>query len=110
MLNPLKSENINLAEISFVKLVPVGHINKPTSVKEMNEQMKFLNKCLEELPKGRIIGKNVSTFMFTYEDLPGRYEQVTYHIGWKRKPYWLEEEEMKNTAESPAAPAEIQSP
>jgi len=101
---PTSSESINLAEITFVKLVSVGHINKPTSREEMEEQIRFLNRCLEELPRGRIIGRNVSTFMFTYEDLPGRYEQTTYHIGWKRKPYWLQEEEMKGPSAQATAP------
>ena len=90
MQNPVSSESIDLAEITIVKIVTVGNINKLTSEEEMEEQTKFLNRCLQELPRGRIIGKNVSTFMFTHEDLPGRYEQTTYHIGWYRKPYWLD--------------------
>ena len=96
MLDPTSSEKIDLSDITFAKIVAVGHVNKSTTEEEMNEQIILLNRCLQELPKGRIIGKNVSTFTFNYEDLPSRFEQTTYHIGWKRKPHWLDEQETKS--------------
>ncbi len=97
MRNPVNSESIYLADITFVKIVSIGDLNKPTSEEEMMKRVELLNKCLQELPKGRIIGKNVSTQMLQFKDLPGPQERTTYHIGWTRKPYWLEEEEESNS-------------
>lgn len=80
-------------EVGFIKVVIVGSINpnKLLSPEELEKQVNFLNKCLNEYPKGKIIGKNTSIGKYKIGDHELIMEQTAYHIGFKRKPEWLNE-------------------
>ena len=83
-----------LGEITYIKAVTVGSINPnvPFSDKERDAQLSILNRCLNDFPKGRIIGydKTVATYMISEHQFV--MEKTSYHIGFKRKPLWLEED------------------
>lgn len=89
-----KKNDANMGEITYIKTVTIGSINPnlPFSDKERDSQTALLNKCLNELPKGRIIGtdKTVATYMVSSHQFV--MEKITYHVGFKRKPLWLEQE------------------
>ena len=53
-------------------------------------QMALLNKCLNEYPKGRIIGKDISVGVFQVGDHQITLQRTTYHVGFLRKPVWME--------------------
>ncbi len=79
----MRQERISaLEEIHYVKLVTIGgiHPGKPYLDEVRKEQADLLNRCLNDYPKGRIIGEHELTM-----------EKVTYHIGFTRKPEWEEE-------------------
>ncbi len=84
-----------LENIEYIKAVTVGSINPnlPFSDKERDAQVNILNRCLNDFPKGRIIGhdKTVATYMISEHQFV--MEKITYHIGFKRKPLWIEEED-----------------
>ncbi len=52
--------------------------------------MALLNKCLNENPKGKIIGKDISVGVFQVGDHQITLQRTTYHVGFLRKPVWLE--------------------
>lgn len=80
-------------EVGFIKVVIVGSVNpnKLLSHEELEKQAEFLNKCLSEYPKGKIIGKNTSIGKYKIGEHELIMEQTAYHIGFKRKPEWLNE-------------------
>jgi hypothetical protein len=95
MSDQRSDEGRELERVTFVKRVTVGNLNRPTTEEEMEQQTRLLNKCLQEFPRGWIISRTISTLVFGKEDARLTYQQTTYHIGWKRKPFWLEVEEEK---------------
>ena len=54
--------------------------------------MELLNRCLNDYPKGIIIGKDTTIGRYVIGEHELSMEKVTYHIGFSRKPGWLEED------------------
>lgn len=79
-----------LSEIRYVKLVPVGSVNpnNPISVQSREEQLEVLNRCLNDYPRGVIIGKDITIGRYMIGEHELTMEKVTYHIGFTRKPQW----------------------
>lgn len=88
-----KREKAALTDIRYVKLVPVGSVNpnNPLSDQSKEEQAALLNRCLNDYPKGVIIGKDITVGRYMLGEHELTMEKVTYHIGFERKPPWLEE-------------------
>lgn len=80
----------SLTDIKYVKLVTVGSVNpnNPLSEASRQEQLKLLNKCLVEYPRGTIVGKDVTIGRYMIGEHEMTMEKVTYHIGFTRKPSW----------------------
>jgi hypothetical protein len=88
-------KQIDQRTIRYVKAVPIGSINPnlPFSDKEREKQVAVLNRYLNEIPRGMIIGQDKS--VATY-DLAGHQiimEKTTYHVGFERKPVSFDEEQ-----------------
>lgn len=83
-----------LEDIKFVKIVHLGGVNPNhlLSDQELDEQQKFLNKCLNDFPKGVIIGKDTSIGRYMIGSHELTMERTSYHIGFTRKPAWLDSE------------------
>jgi hypothetical protein len=81
--------------IRYVKTVPVGSINPnlPFSDKEREKQVDLLNRCLNEIPKGMIIGQDKTVATYTVAGHQIIMEKTTYHIGFTRKPVSFDEEQ-----------------
>lgn len=79
-------------KIRHVEKVTVGSVdpNNPLDDAGRDKQLTFLNKCLNERPKGKIIGKDVTIGIFMIGEHQLSTEKVTYHIGFERRPYWME--------------------
>ncbi len=79
-----------LADIRYVKLVPIGGINpgSPLSEREKEQQIMLLNHCLNDYPKGVIIGRDISVGRYMAGEHEITMEKVTYHVGFERKPAW----------------------
>ena len=90
-----KKEKVAMTDIHYVKLVPIGSVNpnNPLSDQSKEEQVKLLNKCLNDYPKGVILGKDVSIGRYIVGEHELIMEKITYHVGFSRKPAWEEERE-----------------
>lgn len=88
-----KEGKITLADIGYVKLVPVGSVNpnNPLSDQSREEQVALLNKCLNDYPRGILIARDVTVGRYRIGDHELTMEKVTYHVGFERKPGWEEE-------------------
>lgn len=87
-------EKTAMTDIHYIKLVTVGSINpnNPLSEESRQEQVTLLNRCLNDFPKGIIIGKDISIGRYMVGEHELTMEKVTYHIGFARKPSWEEKE------------------
>lgn len=81
-----------LEDIHYVKLVTIGSINpnNPISEQGREEQLLLLNRCLNDYPKGIIIGRDISIGRYRIGEHELTMEKITYHIGFERKPSWIE--------------------
>ncbi|MCM1184327.1 MAG: hypothetical protein NC337_13230 [Roseburia sp.] len=85
-----KNEKNILADIRYVKLVPIGSVNPniPLSEEAKEEQAALLNRCLNDYPKGMIIGKDTAIGRYRMGEHELIMEKITYHVGFPRKPMW----------------------
>lgn len=81
-----------LTDIHYVKLVPIGSVNpnNPLSDQAKEAQVELLNRCLNDYPKGIIIGKDITVGRYMIGEHELTMERVTYHVGFSRKPSWEE--------------------
>lgn len=85
-----KKEKLNLYDVRYVKLVTVGSINpnNPVSEESRKQQLDLLNRCLNDFPKGKIIGIDRSIGRYQVGEHELTMEKLTYHIGFNRRPLW----------------------
>ena len=94
MLN--KDEPFDMTDISFVKRVAIG-TSDPAKLRDedyMQRQTQLLNRCLSERPRGHIIGQEKNFSIIRLGEQQVVIQSVVYHIGFKRKPMWLESENI----------------
>jgi len=84
----------SLNDIRYIKLVTVGSVNpnKPLSDEARAQQVKLLNRCLNEYPKGVIIGTDRTIGRYQIGEHELVMEKITYHVGFARKPMWEDEQ------------------
>jgi hypothetical protein len=82
----------SLSDFRFIKEVNVGSINPNNLLSEekQEEQIALLNRCLNESPKGVIIGKDISIGRYKMGEHELTMQKTTYHVGFLRKPLWME--------------------
>ena len=85
-----ENEKAALTDIHYIKLVPVGSVNpnNPLSDQSRAEQVNLLNRCLNDYPKGVIIGKDITVGRYMLGEHELTMESITYHVGFVRKPSW----------------------
>lgn len=85
-------EKTAMTDIHYIKLVPLGSVNpnNPLSDQSKEAQVALLNRCLNDYPKGIIIGKDVTIGRYMVGEHELTMEKVTYHVGFERKPPWVE--------------------
>ncbi|MCI8334080.1 MAG: hypothetical protein HFH25_05810 [Lachnospiraceae bacterium] len=94
MTNP-KKQGLALEDLTYIKTVTVGSINPnlPFSDQERENQVALLNRCLNDFPRGKIIGQDKTVATYTLAEHQFIMERTTYHIGFRRKPLWIEGEQ-----------------
>jgi|688.fasta_scaffold534546_2 hypothetical protein len=87
-----KVNNIDLSDITFVKRVNIGSVNpnSPVNEEQQEKQMQFLNRCLNDFPRGRIVGKDIAVGIFQVGEHQITLQRITYHVGFRRKPTWAD--------------------
>ena len=58
---------------------------------EIREAQALLNRCLSDSPKGTIIGVEKSFAMLNLGEHQVVLQWLCYHIGFARKPFWMED-------------------
>lgn len=100
--------NLELAEVGFIERIVVGN-NDPRhmrSEEDIRLQMERVNRCLSGTPRGRIVGMEKSFALHTIGDQQFVLQYVVYHLGFVRKPLYLDEYVLPEHAEpEPAASA-----
>lgn len=83
----------DISEVAYIKRIVVGS-NNPSDLQsdsKIAESMELLNRCLSELPKGKLLGVEKSFSILQIGEHNVVLQWLTYHIGFKRRPYWMEE-------------------
>ncbi len=85
-----QDKKISFENIRYVKLVTIGSVNPnaPFSEQSQQDQVDLLNRCLNDYPKGIIIGKDIQIGIYKIGQHELTMEKSTYHIGFERKPSW----------------------
>lgn len=100
--------NLELAEVGFIERIVVGN-NDPRhmrSEEEIRLQMERVNRCLSGTPRGRIVGMEKSFTLHTIGDQQFVLQYVVYHLGFVRKPLYLDEYVLPEHAEPEPAASE----
>lgn len=89
-----REQKTALTDIRYVKLITIGSINPnhPFSEQSREAQLALLNRCLNDYPKGVIMGKDVAVGRYLIGEHELTMEKITYHVGFTRKPSWEKDE------------------
>jgi hypothetical protein len=88
----LGEQPFDISDISFVHRIIVGSTkpDKLADEESIQQEMKLLNRCLTESPKGKIIGQEKGFNIIRIGEHQVVLQYIAYHIGFKRKPTWIE--------------------
>ena len=81
----------DISEVGYVKRVIVGNKDPEMAVDEaaIQAQNDFLNRCLSDSPKGKIIGQEKNFYLLNIGEHQVVMQYIVYHIGFMRKPMWM---------------------
>ncbi len=82
----------DLTDVGYVTRITVGNLDPQRMQPDasLEQAMALLNRCLSESPKGRIIGIEKSFQVLNVGEHQVVLQAMIYHVGFPRKPYWLE--------------------
>ena len=101
------TSQFELAEIGYVKRIVVGNAEsgKAMTEDEMQQQMALLNRCLSGTPRCHILNVEKTFGLHTIGDHQLVLQYTVYHVGFARKPSYLDEQAGSIRTEAEAAPA-----
>lgn len=81
----------DLTDVKFIKRVVVGsnNPNQMSTEAQVEEARDLLNRCLNESPKGTIVGLEKSFTILQIGEHQVVLQWICYHIGFTRKPLWM---------------------
>jgi len=96
-MNTSATKKPDLSDFRYIKDITVGSINPNVLLSDEGraEQVELLNKCLNDYPKGVIIGKDIAIGRYMLGEHELTMQKTVYHIGFSRKPAWMDEKEVK---------------
>lgn len=79
---------IDLADVRHIERVTIGSLNPTDPQQQLQTQRNIdkLNNWLKGVPKGIIIGRDISCQIYQHGEHQLVCQQVSYIIGFKRKP------------------------
>lgn len=82
----------SLTDIGYVHRVVVGNDDPETQPNEekYKQQEAYLNRCLSDYPKGKIIGQEKNFYLLNIGEHQIVMQYIVYHVGFKRKPPWIQ--------------------
>ncbi len=88
----MSTNNYHLTNIRYLKRIVVGNDN-PKSMKteaEVGQEMDLVNLCLSSTPRGYILNVEKSFGLYNIGEHQVVLQYAVYHIGFDRKPMFLE--------------------
>ena len=88
----MSGDSFTLTEMRYVKRIVVGNEN-PNALKseaEIREAAELLNRCLNSVPRGYILGLEKGFAILSVGEHQVLLQHTVYHVGFARKPVWLE--------------------
>ncbi len=87
-MNQLK---FDLSAVRYVKRIVVGATapNGPESEQEVQKSLALLNRCLQETPRGHIMGVEKNFAVYNLGEHQVVQQWMIYHVGFARRPLWL---------------------
>lgn len=84
---------VSLYDMNYVHRLVLGNDNPEAQPDEQKykKQLKLLNRCLSDTPKGKIIGQEKNFYILNIGEHQVVMQYIVYHIGFSRKPYWLDQ-------------------
>ena len=78
-------------DVKYVHRVVVGNDNpeKQPDEEKYKSQLAFLNRCLSDFPKGKIIGQEKNFYILNIGEHQVVMQYIVYHVGFERKPSWI---------------------
>lgn len=86
------SEPFDISEVTFIKRIIIGN-KEPQNIQDdtvQEHQMEFLNHCLNDYPRGKIVGQEKGFHILRVGEHQIVMQYVVYHVGFKRRPNWIE--------------------
>jgi len=82
----------DLSDFRYVKGVSVGSVNPNALLTDegRDAQLALLNRCLNDHPRGVIIGKDIAIVRYMLGEHELTMQRTIYHVGFPRKPTWME--------------------
>ena len=79
---------LDLSEVQYIERIVVGRFqdNGQEDEERMQQQIEKLNHYLQGVPRGVLLGKDVSFRVIRQGEHTVVAQQVAYHIGFRRKP------------------------
>jgi hypothetical protein len=83
----------DLTEVRYVKRITVGTDNpaRMRTPEEIEAAAALLNRCLTDSPKGSIIAVEKSFAVLQMGEHQVVLQWIVYHVGFSRKPFWIED-------------------
>lgn len=91
-----REESFDMTDIQFVKRITIG-TSDPRMLRDekyLEQQTDLLNRCLNERPKGHIIGQEKNFSLLRLGEQQVVIQSIVYHIGFKRRPGWMMDSSM----------------
>lgn len=90
---------MSLSDVHYIKMISIGSVNpnNPLSDQSKEAQAALLNRCLNDYPRGVIIGKDITVGRYQIGEHELTMERVTYHVGFPRKPQWEDEQQKEQS-------------
>ncbi|HYZ21442.1 MAG TPA: hypothetical protein VE690_04725 [Rhodopila sp.] len=92
-MNVQRNAMFDLTDVSYIKRIVVGS-RDPESLRsedEIQAAMDLLNRCLTEIPRGRIIGVEKTFSLLNIGEHQVVLQCMIYHIGFSRRPSWMQD-------------------
>lgn len=82
----------SLTDIGYVHRVVVGNDDPETQPNEekYKQQEAYLNRCLSDYPRGKIIGQEKNFYLLNIGEHQIVMQYIVYHVGFQRKPPWIQ--------------------
>jgi hypothetical protein len=88
----VSTDRFQLSEMRFIKRIVVGNDN-PQNMRteaEVQEAMDLVNRCLSGTPRGHILNVEKSFGLYNIGEHQVVLQYAVYHLGFLRKPIFLD--------------------